>query len=354
MAKTYTISVIGGGGGGRLSMDGAAASSRYELVTACDQRPEVCEKLRTDYPGLRTFTSHEEMFRECPTDVVCVSTWPPSHREIALSALELPLSGILVEKPLGDTAAAGREIIGAIRKKGIPVAVPHGLLVARHAEEVLARVRGGEIGELKLVEIQCSGWDIINAGIHWLNFFVMLTRGDPAVSVHAAVDKTTRTYRDSMQVETIAVTYAQTQSGGRVVMETGDEVNVAREGKHTLFRLAGTAGTIEFWGWESAYRVSNAAFPSGKDFQVERYAESGHQRHLENMAAQMDEGAPDYAVIESSQAALELCEGAYLSARHGCRVTLPLDKFEPPESNEWDPGRPYSGEGGGRDGRQSG
>lgn len=72
MAKTYTLGVVGGGD--RLSMDGAAASSRYQLVAACDQRPEVCEKLRADYPGLRTFTSHEEMFRECPTDVVCVST----------------------------------------------------------------------------------------------------------------------------------------------------------------------------------------------------------------------------------------------------------------------------------------
>jgi predicted dehydrogenase len=119
-------------------------------------------------------------------------------------------------------------------------------------------VQHGEIGTLKLVEIQCAGWDIINAGIHWLHFFVSLTRNEPMASVMALCDASTRTYRDGMQVETIAVTYAQTQSGIRVVMNTGDYVHVNAEGKNTLFRIIGTQGQIEFWGWENGYRLLNA------------------------------------------------------------------------------------------------
>ena len=66
----------------------------------------------------------------------------------------------------------------------------------------------------------------INAGIHWLHFFVTLTRNEPLDFVMAICDSSTRTYRDGMQVETMAITYAQTHSGIRVVMNTGDDTNL--------------------------------------------------------------------------------------------------------------------------------
>jgi len=66
----------------------------------------------------------------------------------------------------------------------------------------------------------------------------------------------------------------------------------------------------------------------------------------------MDRGEPDYAVAEGSLLALEMCEAAYLSGRHGgAPVTLPLGEYAPPPKVDWLPGLPYSGEGGGRNGR---
>ena len=307
----------------------------------------------SDYcPGIRTFADHREMFEHAPTDVVCVSTWPPSHLAITRDALQLPLSGILVEKPLADTAASGRQVLEMVKAKNLPLAVPHGLLVADHGCKVLELVHGGAIGDLRLVEIQCSGWDIINAGIHWLDFFVTLTRREPVSYVMAACDASTRTYRDGMQVETLAVTYAQTESGVRAVMQTGDYVTTSEPGKDTLFRLIGTGGTLDFYGWEPRYRLLNADYPEGEVFEVERGPRMPHQHHLENMAAQMDRGEPDYAVAEGSSMALEMCEAAYLSCEHGgAPVTLPLQAFVPPQLVDWQPGKPYGGEGGGRNGR---
>ena len=129
------------------------------------------------------------MFAECPTEVVCVSTWPPSHREVVMDALRLAPQGILCEKPLGDTAAAGRDILPAIKaRRAADGGAARPAARARHAEEILARVRGGEIGELELVEIECDKWDIINAGIHWLNFFVNLVPDDPMAWVMALAE----------------------------------------------------------------------------------------------------------------------------------------------------------------------
>jgi predicted dehydrogenase len=342
--------------GGKLSLAALHASDRFELLALADLKPEVNAALAEQYPGLRTFPNHEAMFADCPTDVVCVSTYPPTHEPVTMDALALPLRGILVEKPLGHTAASGRRILEEVRAAGLPMAVPHGMLVNPTPLAIINRVQRGEIGDLKLVEIQCRGWDIINAGIHWLNFVVVLTGNEPFAYVMALCESSTRTYRDGMQVETTAVTYAETASGVRVVMQTGDEVRVNREGKGTLFRLAGTAGQIEFWGWENAYHLLNAEHPHGQTFVPDPLPGTAHQRHLERMAAMVG-GAPvlgaiDYTVPESSLLALELCEGAYVSSRHRCKVTLPVDQFVPPAPVDWDPGRPYSGQGGGRDGRK--
>jgi predicted dehydrogenase len=353
-----TASVVGGGTGGKLSLAALRASDRFELVAVADINPEVNASLAQQYPGLDTFASHQAMFENCPTDVVCVSTYPPSHEPITLDALDrataggAALKGILVEKPLGHTAASGRRVLEAVRAAGLPMAVPHGLLVRATPLAILDRVHRGEIGDLKLVEIQNTGWDILNAGIHWLDFFVVLTGCEEMAYVMAVCESSTRTYRDGMQVETTAVTYAQTASGIRAVMNTGDEVLVNREGKGTLFRLVGTAGQIEFWGWENAYHLLNAEHPHGRTFAPDPLPGTAHQRHLEGMAAMIVGGEVDYTIPESSLLALEICEGAYISSRHRCKVTFPVDRFIPPAPVDWDPGQPYSGQGGGRDGRK--
>ncbi len=352
MSGQYTAAVIGGGMGGKLSLAALAASPHFALVAAADLRPEVRRELETLYPGLRAYPDHRTLIAECPTDVVCVSTYAPSHEEITLDALRLPLRGILVEKPLGHTVASARRLLAAVQARNLPMAVPHGLLQRRTPLEILARVHDGDIGELRLVEIQNTRWDIINAGIHWLNYFVALTGNAPMDHVMALADASTRTYRDGMQVETTAVTYAQTTSGVRVVMQTGDDVLVSRPGKGTLFRIVGTHGLIEFWGWEDGYFLLNHAHPAGALIAPEPLPGTAHQRHLDAMAAQMDAGTPDYRIPESSLLALEIVEGAYLSSRHRCKVTFPVDGFTPPPATDWDPGMPYGGAGGGRDGRK--
>lgn len=352
MAQVYTAVVVGAGSGGNLSMAALAASPRFRLAGVADMDPAARAAAQERYPEIATFESAEALFANVPCDVVCVSTWPPSHWPITRAALELPLSGILVEKPLGDTAAAGSQILQTVKAKGIPLAVPHGLLVVDHGREILRLVQSGAIGALKLVEIQCRGWDIINAGIHWLNFFVTLVGQEPVDYVMAACDASTRTYRDGMQVETNAVTYAQTRSGVRVVMNTGDTTKLSEPDCATLFRLVGTQGTLDFYGWTPRYRLLNAEHPTGKTVEITPGPRSAHQRHLEHLADQMDTGVADYAVAESSQMALELCEAAYLSCRYHCPVTFPLSEFTPPAPVDWTPGLPYAGTGGGRDGRK--
>jgi predicted dehydrogenase len=349
----HTAAVVGCGTGGMLSVRALERSDRFRLVAVCDVREEVRKTLAAERVELRTYADHRELLADSQADVVCVSTYPDTHADVARQAMTAGLRGILVEKPLGDTTAAGQRIVAEAERRRLPLAVPHGLLARATSREVIARVRGGDIGEVRLIEIECTGWDIINAGIHWFQYaLTLLGEDEPVEAVLASCDTSTRTYRDAMQVETEAVTCAWTRTGARIVLHSGDHVRMSRADRATLFRIVGTDGLIEFWGWDTGYRIISPRHISTEPVQVTELDVLPHQYHLEALATQIDEGIPDYSVARSSLRALEVCEAAYVSSRERCAVRLPLADFRPPEPQVWDPGVPYSGVGGGRDGRR--
>ena len=157
-----------------------------------------------------------------------------------------------------------------------------------------------------------------------------------------------------MQVETTAVTYAQTESGVRLICNSGDDMKVKgfdNPGTHQ-YRIVGSKGMITFWGFGDEYEIVNGAAPEGKRIEVEPYPESAHQLHLDNLAGMIASGEHDFSGAESSLMALEICEAAYRSSQHRCRIDMPLSDFRIPEPSDWQPGQPWLPEMGGRNGRQ--
>lgn len=352
-ASRLTATVVGAGAGGTLSIDALIASDRFDLVGVADMsessRSRIIEKTSGAVP---TYASYQEMFEACPSDVVCVSTYAPTHLEITRAALATGnVRGMLVEKPLGESTTAGRRIVNLLKTNNLPLVVPHGLMAQSAALEIIARVKAGAIGDLRLVEMECTEWDIINAGIHWLQFFVALVEPSPIDVVLMAADSSTRTYRDGMQVETEAITMARAANGVRVLLNTGDRVPIWRDDTPCLMRIIGDRGFIEFGAFEPRYLLV-ADGHDREEVEVEPFAVSGHQRHLESLADQIESGIRDYLIPETSLQALEIVEAAYESNRVGGSVTLPIEGTQPERVSDWDPGQTYPGVGGGRNGRE--
>ena len=364
--------VVGAGGGGTGSIRALAASPRYVLRGVADIAPAARQRVAAAHPDVAVFADHREALQTLQPDVVCVSTWPPSHVRVALDAVAAgSLRGLLLEKPIADTWRDGRRLVDELRRRRMPCVVPHGLVVSSQGRAVIEQVRDGAIGALRLVWIECRGWDILNAGIHWLHFALQVLQG-PFLEVQCACDSSTRTYRDGMQVETVASLVVTAADGARIALHTGDEVSLSAPAAGTLIRLVGDEGLIELPGWEPRYRIVSAHPSAGARHHVGARHAAGragvvqvaagpppHAVYLDRLADQIAAGTPRWEQVERSLAALELCDAAYTSAREqravslgdGNRLRAAPDAAGP---GGWDPGRPYAGTGGGRDGRRLG
>lgn len=128
----------------------------------------------------------------------------------------LPLQGIWVEKPRGHRHISGTAVRDGIRERNLPVAVAHGLWGQPTASQVMRRIHDGDMGEWSPLEIQCTGRDIVDAGIHGRNCCPHAARKPDLEHGRAVCDPHARTYRDGLQVETEAVAFVQTQSGLRM------------------------------------------------------------------------------------------------------------------------------------------
>lgn len=353
-AAPLRAAVVGAGFGGTLSIDALTASPDYELVAVADSAPASLERIRARFPDLALFGSLGELLPTARPDVVCISTYAPSHEPLVELAIAEGVRGLLVEKPLGDTVASGQRILELTRAARLPFVVPHGLMTHPAALDILRRVGAGELGALQLVEVESARWDIINAGIHWIQFFLSLAAPGKAVTVLTAADVTARTYRDGMQVESDSITIVTLDTGVKLVLQTGDYIPLVRAGTDCVMRIIGTDGFIEYGAWDDHYTLVVGGQPK-QEVHPDPLPTSGHRSHLERLAELVREGAVDERIPLTSLAALEIVEAAYLSHRSRSQITLPLGVDRPRPTvleGDWDPGTPYRGAGGGRNGRE--
>ncbi|MCK1571208.1 Gfo/Idh/MocA family oxidoreductase [Bradyrhizobium sp. 174] len=348
-----TATVIGAGHGGSNTINALLASDRYELIGVADMSEAARARVNDKTGGaVKTYAAADELLKASPADVVCIATFPGTHLPLTRDAVATGyVRGLLIEKPLGETTASGHQILGLVKAAKLPMVVPHWLMACSASLQVLSDVRNGRIGNLRVVEIECTNWDMHSTGPHLIQYFLALVSPSNVQEVLMAADVSTRTFRTEMQVETEAVTFARTTNGVRLIVNTGDDISMSRKGACIFMRITGQNGFIEFDTFKDSYTV----VASGQDrveVSVEPFATKPNQRHLEHLADQIESGERDYLIPDQSLSALEVVEAAYQSRRYSKLVSLPLTPETLSSPPKWDPGAPYDGKAGGRDGRQ--
>jgi len=165
------------------------------LVSRGDSKNKLNEKLGADYPLYNEF---EEALSATQPDAVCISTYPDTHEDYAVKALEAG-AHVFIEKPLADTVIGAQRVIDAAVKANKKLVV--GYILRHHPSWMkfieVAKTMGSPLVMRMNLNQQSHGymWDvhrnlmkslspIVDCGVHYIDVMCQMTEAKP-VSVSA-------------------------------------------------------------------------------------------------------------------------------------------------------------------------
>ena len=183
-------------GCGNMGASHAAAyhkMSEFEicgLVARGESKNRLNEKLKSNYP---LFDKYEDALAQSKPDAVCISTYPDTHEEFAIKALEAGCH-IFIEKPLADTVTGCERIIQKANETGKKVVV--GYILRHHPSWIRFIEESQKLGKPLVMRMnlnqQSHGymWDvhrnlmkslspIVDCGVHYIDVMCQMTRSKP-------------------------------------------------------------------------------------------------------------------------------------------------------------------------------
>ena len=193
MSKKISVLVIGCGN------MGASHATTYHnhpgfdicgLVSRGKSKDELNDSLKSEYT---LFTDYKEAITNTKPDAVCISTYPDTHKEISLFALENNCH-IFLEKPIAADLKGSREIINKAEELGKKLVV--GYILRHHPIWKKFITESKKLGKPVAMRMnlnqQSSGetWDvhknllaslspIVDCGVHYLDVMCQITESKP-------------------------------------------------------------------------------------------------------------------------------------------------------------------------------
>lgn len=160
------------------------------LVARGDSKVKLNAALMADYP---LFEDFDQALNATNPDAVCISTYPDTHEEFALKALEAGCH-IFIEKPLAATVLGCERIISKAYQTGKKVVV--GYILRHHPSWMRFIQEAQKMGKPLVMRMnlnqQSQGymWDvhrnlmkslspIVDCGVHYIDVMCQMTRSKP-------------------------------------------------------------------------------------------------------------------------------------------------------------------------------
>lgn len=141
------LAQVGIGYWGKNLLRNFAALPDADVVLACDQRSDVLDRLRYQYPTLSTTSSYDDVLENESIDAVVVATETPQHFGMAKAALQAG-KHVFVEKPMAQTVGEAERLVELADVQDLRLMVGHLLLyhpAFRHVENL---IRQGDLGDV--------------------------------------------------------------------------------------------------------------------------------------------------------------------------------------------------------------
>ncbi len=128
MSSKLRVLVVGLG---HMGLSHARAYERldgFELAGLCARSIATRTDLPAAWSNLPRFADYAEALATLKPDIVSINTWPDTHADFAVRALEAG-AHVFVEKPLAETVAEARRVVDTARARGRKLVVGYILRV---------------------------------------------------------------------------------------------------------------------------------------------------------------------------------------------------------------------------------
>jgi len=184
---------------GNMGASHASAYHRLEgfQIVGLMSRSIKSKKLPDELAGYPLFENFEEAMRETKPDAVSINTWPNTHAEYALKAMDAGCH-VFMEKPLATNIEDAEKVVAKAREKNRKLVL--GYILRVHPSWITFIEKGRMLGKPLVMRLnlnqQSSGaawhWHknlidslipIVDCGVHYVDVMCQLT-GTKPVRVH--------------------------------------------------------------------------------------------------------------------------------------------------------------------------
>jgi predicted dehydrogenase len=191
--KSQRVVVVGCGNMGSSHARAYANLGGFTLAALVDRSREKAGRLAEELGGVPVYDSLREAIASARPDAAAICTYPETHPDLTLQALEARLH-VFVEKPLAPSVAGAEEVVrkaGETRRKVVVgYILRHNPAWQRFIEE--ARQLGKPLVMRMNLNQQSSGaqWEvhkmlmqsaspIVDCGVHYVDVMCQMTRSRP-------------------------------------------------------------------------------------------------------------------------------------------------------------------------------
>jgi predicted dehydrogenase len=166
MDRKVGIGIIGTGFARRVQIPAFRACANAEIVSVASGSIGNAKATAEEY-GIGHFTDHwRETVSRDDVDLVCITTPPNLHREMALFAFEHG-KHVLCEKPMAMNLAETEEMVAAANDAGVLALIDHELRFQPGRQNAFTLLREGAIGNIRHVKYLFQASYRANTSLPW-------------------------------------------------------------------------------------------------------------------------------------------------------------------------------------------
>jgi len=148
MKETVGVGIIGTGFARRVQIPGFLACENALVVSVASGGIENARSTAEEFDIGHYTDSWKETAAHAEVDIVCITTPPVYHKEMALFAIEHG-KHLLCEKPMAMNVAEAEEMAAAAKTAGVLALIDHELRFQHGRQTAYALLRLGEIGKVR-------------------------------------------------------------------------------------------------------------------------------------------------------------------------------------------------------------